>query len=62
MCSRASKASTPRSSRRSPRSGLKALTEKFLSEDEKKQIEALGGWDKLMETLHAAARRAEKTP
>ncbi len=34
-----------------PEEWLRALTEKYLSEDEKKQIEALGGWDKLMETL-----------
>src|SRR6202451_359418 len=30
---------------------LKKLTEKYLSEEEKKQIEALGGLDKLLETL-----------
>jgi uncharacterized protein with von Willebrand factor type A (vWA) domain len=34
-----------------PAEWLKALTEKFLTEEEKAQIEALGGWDKLMETL-----------
>ena len=34
-----------------PEEWLRALTEKYLSEEEKKQIEALGGWDKLMETL-----------
>jgi uncharacterized protein with von Willebrand factor type A (vWA) domain len=34
-----------------PAEWLQALTEKFLSEKEKAQIEALGGWDKLMETL-----------
>ncbi|MDE2464541.1 MAG: VWA domain-containing protein, partial [Alphaproteobacteria bacterium] len=34
-----------------PEEWLKALTEKFLTEEEKKQIEALGGWDKLMQTL-----------
>ncbi|MDE2466088.1 MAG: VWA domain-containing protein, partial [Alphaproteobacteria bacterium] len=34
-----------------PEDWLKALTEKFLTEEEKKQIEALGGWDKLMQTL-----------
>jgi uncharacterized protein with von Willebrand factor type A (vWA) domain len=34
-----------------PAEWLQALTEKFLSEEEKAQIEALGGWDKLMETL-----------
>jgi len=34
-----------------PADWLRALTEKFLSDEEKAQIEALGGWDKLMETL-----------
>jgi len=34
-----------------PDEWLKKLTEKLLSEEEKAQIEALGGWDKLMETL-----------
>ena len=30
---------------------LKKLTEKYLTEEEKKQIEAMGGLDKLLETL-----------
>ncbi len=34
-----------------PEEWLRKLAEKTLSEEEKKQIEALGGWDKLMETL-----------
>jgi uncharacterized protein len=34
-----------------PLEWLKKLTEKYLTEEEKKQIEALGGLDKLMETL-----------
>ena len=34
-----------------PADWLRALTEKFLTDEEKAQIEALGGWDKLMETL-----------
>ncbi len=34
-----------------PAEWLKLLTEKFLSDEEKAQIESLGGWDKLMETL-----------
>jgi uncharacterized protein with von Willebrand factor type A (vWA) domain len=34
-----------------PEEWLKKLGEKFLTEEEKRQIEALGGWDKLMETL-----------
>jgi len=34
-----------------PEDWLKALAEKMLTEEEKAEIEALGGWDKLMETL-----------
>ena len=34
-----------------PEEWLKRLAEKNLTEEEKKLIEALGGWDKLMETL-----------
>ena len=34
-----------------PDEWLKKLTEKILTEEEKAEIEALGGWDKLMETL-----------
>ena len=34
-----------------PAEWLKKLTEKFLTEDEKAAIEAMGGFDKLMETL-----------
>src|SRR5437660_6626110 len=34
-----------------PTEWLKKLAEKYLTEDEKKQIEALGGLDKLLETL-----------
>ncbi len=34
-----------------PEEWLKKLAEKFLTEEEKERIEALGGWDKLMETL-----------
>jgi uncharacterized protein len=34
-----------------PGEWLKALAEKMLSEEEKAEIEALGGWEKLMETL-----------
>jgi uncharacterized protein with von Willebrand factor type A (vWA) domain len=36
---------------RIPEEWLKKLTEKYLTEEEKKQIAALGGLDKLMETL-----------
>ena len=34
-----------------PEEWLKKLAEKYLTEEEKKLIESLGGWDKLMETL-----------
>jgi len=34
-----------------PEDWLKKLTEKVLSEEDKAKIQALGGWDKLMETL-----------
>ncbi len=34
-----------------PAEWLQKLAEKLLTEDEKAQIEALGGWDKVMETL-----------
>ena len=34
-----------------PEEWLKKLGERFFTEEEKRQIEALGGWDKLMETL-----------
>ena len=34
-----------------PEEWLRKLAEKYLTEEEKAEIEALGGWDKLMETL-----------
>ncbi|MBB4284440.1 vWA domain-containing protein [Roseospira goensis] len=34
-----------------PEEWLRALGERFLTEEEKRQVEALGGWEKLMETL-----------
>jgi uncharacterized protein len=34
-----------------PEEWLRKLAERFLTEEEKREIEALGGWDKLMETL-----------
>ncbi|MGC6512529.1 MAG: vWA domain-containing protein [Parvibaculales bacterium] len=34
-----------------PEDWLKALTEKYLTEEEKAQIESLGGWEKIMEEL-----------
>ncbi len=41
-----------------PEEWLRKLAEKYLTEEEKAQIQALGGWDKLMETL--AQRLAEQ--
>src|ERR1700748_982128 len=43
-----------------PEEWLRALTEKFLTDEEKKQIEALGGWDKLMETLKQRLEEQKK--
>ncbi|MET0984877.1 MAG: VWA domain-containing protein [Steroidobacteraceae bacterium] len=36
---------------RLPEEWLKRLSERIMSEEEKAQVEALGGWDKLMQTL-----------
>jgi uncharacterized protein with von Willebrand factor type A (vWA) domain len=41
-----------------PAEWLKKLAEKYLTEEEKKQIEAMG-WDKLMETLRQRLEGAE---
>jgi hypothetical protein len=43
-----------------PADWLRALTEKFLTDEEKAQIEALGGWDKLMETLKQRLEEQKK--
>ena len=43
-----------------PAEWLRALTEKFLTEEEKAQIAALGGWDKLMETLKQRLEEQQK--
>ncbi len=43
-----------------PADWLKLLTQKYLTEEEKKEIEALGGWDKLMETLKARLEEQKK--
>src|SRR5687768_8823640 len=34
-----------------PADWLKAITERLLTEEEKKKVESLGGWDELVETL-----------
>ena len=43
-----------------PAEWLKLLTEKFLTEEEKAQIEALGGFEKLMETLQERLNEQKK--
>ena len=43
-----------------PAEWLRALTEKFLTDEEKAQIESLGGWDKLMETLKERLEEQQK--
>jgi uncharacterized protein len=43
-----------------PEEWLKALSEKFLTEEEKKMIESMGGWEKLMETLKERLEKQEK--
>lgn len=43
-----------------PEDWLKLLTQKYLTEDERRQIEALGGWDKLMETLKQRLEEQKK--
>ncbi len=43
-----------------PEEWLKKLAEKYLTEEEKKQIEALGGLDKLMETLRQRLAEQKK--
>ncbi len=43
-----------------PEEWLRSLTEKFLTEEEKAQIEALGGWEKLMETLKERLEEQKK--
>jgi len=43
-----------------PEEWLRKLAEKYLTEEEKKQIEAMGGLDKLMETLRQRLKEQEK--
>ena len=43
-----------------PEDWLKALTEKYLTDEEKAEIEKLGGWDELMETLKKRFEEQEK--
>jgi uncharacterized protein len=43
-----------------PEEWLRKLGEKHLTDEEKRQIEALGGWDKLMETLRRRLEEQKK--
>jgi len=43
-----------------PPEWLKAMTERSLTEEEKRKIEALGGWDKLLETLRERLREQKE--
>jgi uncharacterized protein with von Willebrand factor type A (vWA) domain len=43
-----------------PDEWLKKLAERFLTEEEKAQVEALGGWEKLMETLRQRLEEQKK--
>src|SRR5689334_3252027 len=43
-----------------PEEWLRKLAEKLLSEEQKKQIQAMGGWDKLMETLKKRLEEQQK--
>jgi uncharacterized protein with von Willebrand factor type A (vWA) domain len=43
-----------------PAEWLKRLTDQFLTEEEKKQIEEMGGFDKFMEMLQEQMRRAQE--
>ena len=43
-----------------PEDWLKTVTEKFLSEEEKAEIEALGGWEKIMEELKKRLEEQEE--
>jgi len=43
-----------------PEEWLRKLAERLLTEEEKKQIEAMGGWEKLMETLKKRLEEQQK--
>jgi uncharacterized protein with von Willebrand factor type A (vWA) domain len=43
-----------------PEDWLRKLAERFMSEEEKAQVEALGGWDKLMDTLRQRLEEQKK--
>ena len=60
MCSRAWSCSSVEQIKDIPAEWLKRLTDSFLTEEEKKQIEAMGGFDKFMEMLQERMRRAQR--
>jgi uncharacterized protein len=43
-----------------PAEWLKSLSERLLSEEEKRKVDALGGWDKLLETLRERLREQKE--
>jgi len=43
-----------------PEDWLRLMTERYFTEEERKEIEALGGWDKLMETLKQRIEEQKK--
>ena len=43
-----------------PEEWLRLMGQKYLSDEEKKLVESLGGWDKLMETLKKRLEEQEK--
>ncbi|MBV9911015.1 MAG: VWA domain-containing protein, partial [Sinobacteraceae bacterium] len=43
-----------------PAEWLRALTARTFSEEEKRQVEALGGWEKLLETLRARLKEQQE--
>lgn len=43
-----------------PEDWLKALAERLLSEEEKQQVQSLGGWEKLLETLRERLREQKE--
>jgi uncharacterized protein with von Willebrand factor type A (vWA) domain len=43
-----------------PEEWLRLLTDRYFTEEEKREIEALGGWDKLMETLKKRLEEQQK--
>lgn len=43
-----------------PEDWLKLLTDRYFTEEEKKEIEAMGGWDKLMDTLKERLEEQKK--